>query len=153
MGVWYWVQPFDVALWTCLASLRARGNALLESKIIVAAAILNLILDPIFIFGLFGFPRLEIQGAAVATLVSVAVMFSYTLWHLNSHLKVFAPIVAPFKDILASWKHMLEIGIPAIITNAIIPLSSAIVVAMVAGFGVDAVAGFGIAMRAWSQLP
>ena len=147
MGVWYWVHPIDVALWTCLASIRARGNALLESKIIVASATLNLILDPIFIFGLFGFPRLEIQGAALATLVSVAVMFCYTIWHLHSHLKVFAPIIAPFKEILASWKHMLAIGIPAIVTNAIIPLSSAIVIAMVADYGVDAVAGFGIAMR------
>jgi putative MATE family efflux protein len=147
MGVWYWVHPVDVGLWTCLASIRARGNALLESKIIVASAILNLILDPILIFGLFGFPRLEIQGAAVATLVSVSVMLIYTIWHLNSHLKVFAPIVAPIKEILASWKHMLAIGIPAIISNAIVPLSSAIVIAMVAGYGVDAVAGFGIAMR------
>ena len=42
---------------------------------------------------------------------------------------------------------MLVIGIPAIITNAIIPVSNAIVVAMIAVYGVDAVAGFGIAMR------
>ena len=42
---------------------------------------------------------------------------------------------------------MLAIGIPAMVTNAIIPLSSAIVIAMVAGYGIDAVAGFGIAMR------
>jgi len=147
MGVWYWVSPLDAALWTCLASIRARGNALLESKIIIASALLNLILDPIFIFGLFGFPRLEIQGAALATLVSVAIMLVFTIWHLHKHLKVFASIFAPFRVILDSWKHMLEIGIPAMITNAIIPVSSGIVVAMVAGFGVEAVAGFGIAMR------
>jgi Na+-driven multidrug efflux pump len=42
---------------------------------------------------------------------------------------------------------MLHIGIPAMITNAIIPLSSGIVVALIASYGVDAVAGFGIAMR------
>ena len=42
---------------------------------------------------------------------------------------------------------MLHIGIPAIATNAIIPVSSAIVVSMIAVYGVDAVAGFGIAMR------
>jgi putative MATE family efflux protein len=147
MKVWYWVAPIDVALWTCLASIRARGNALLESRIIIASALLNLVLDPLFIFGLFGFPRLEIQGAAVATLVSAATMLIYTIWHLNHHLDVFASIIAPFRSILDSWKHMLAIGIPAMITNAIIPLSSAIVVAMVAGFGVHAVAGFGIAMR------
>jgi len=147
MEVWYWVEPMDAALWTCLASIRARGNALLESKIITMAALLNLVLDPLFIFGLFGFPRLEIQGAAVATLVSVMLMLIFTLWHLHSRLNVFASIIAPFKDILDSWKHMLEIGIPAMITNAIIPVSSGIVVAMVAGYGVEAVAGYGIAMR------
>ena len=74
MEVWYWVEPMDAAMWTCLASIRARGNALLESKIITVAALLNLALDPIFIFGLFGFPRMEIQGAAVATLVSVFII-------------------------------------------------------------------------------
>jgi len=147
MSTWYWVAPLDTALWTCLASIRARGNALLESKIIIVSALLNLILDPIFIFGWFGFPRLEIQGAAVATLISVATMLLYTIWHLHSRLDVFASVIAPVKDILESWKHMLQIGIPAIVTNAIIPLSSAIVIAMVAGFGINAVAGYGIAMR------
>jgi len=147
MSTWYWVAPLDSALWTCLASIRARGNALLESKIIIASALLNLVLDPLFIFGLFGFPLLEIQGAAVATLISVAFMLIYTVWHLHKRLNVFASVIAPLKDILDSWKHMLQIGIPAIVTNAIIPLSSAIVVVMVAGFGIDAVAGYGIAMR------
>lgn len=147
MQVWYWVEPMDAALWTSLASIRARGNALLESKIIIVAALLNLVLDPLFIFGWLGFPRLEIQGAAVASLISVSIMLLYTLWHLHSHLHVFASIIAPFREILDSWKHMLVIGIPAMITNAIIPLSSAIVIAMVAGYGLDAVAGFGIAMR------
>lgn len=147
MKVWYWVSPLDAALWTCLASIRARGNALLESRIIIASALLNLVLDPIFIFGWFGFPRLEIMGAALASLVSVFVMFIYSIWHLNRHLDVFANVIAPCKEILESWRHMLTIGIPAMVTNAIIPLSSAIVVAMVAVYGTDAVAGFGIAMR------
>lgn len=147
MQTWYWVAPIDAILWTCLASIRARGNALLESKIIIAAALLNLLLDPLLIFGLFGFPRLEIQGAALATLISVTIMLAFTIWHLHHHLKVFASIFAPLREILDSWKHMLQIGIPAIITNAIIPLSSAIVVALVAGYGIDAVAGYGIAMR------
>src|SRR5690606_22381972 len=45
------------------------------------------------------------------------------------------------------WKHMLSIGLPAVFTNAIIPLSAAIVVSMIAVYGVDAVAGFGVAAR------
>jgi putative MATE family efflux protein len=147
MGTWYWVAPMDAVLWTCLASIRARGNALLESKIITFAALLNLALDPLFIFGLLGFPQLGLQGAAVATLVSVFIMLIYTIWHLHHRLHVFAKPFAPLREIFDSWRHMLAIGIPAMITNAIIPVSSGIVVAMLAGFGIDAVAGYGIAMR------
>ena len=147
METWYWVAPLDMALWTSLASIRARGNTLLESKVITVAALLNLALDPILIFGLFGFPRLEVQGAALATLLSTGTMLLFTLLYLGLKLKVYANPFAPLKTIFDSWRHMLHIGIPAMITNAIIPVSSAIVVAMIAGYGVDAVAGFGIAMR------
>ena len=147
MSTWYWVAPVDVALWASLASIRARGNSLLESKIITAAALLNMALDPVLIFGLLGFPALGVQGAALATVISTAIMLIFTLFHLHFRLRVYASPFAPFNTILNSWRHMLVIGIPAIITNAIIPVSNAIVVAMIAGYGVDAVAGFGVAMR------
>jgi len=147
MQIWFWVAPTDAFLWSSLAAIRARGNSRLEAKIITMAALFNLALDPIFIFGLFGFPRLEIRGAALATLVSNGAMLTFTLLYLGGRLRVFAHPIAPFSKILASWRHMLSIGIPAIISNAIIPLSNAIVVAMIARYGVEAVAGFGIAMR------
>jgi putative MATE family efflux protein len=147
MTTWYWVAPLDVALWASLASIRARGNTLLESKIITSAAILNTILDPLLIFGLLGFPKMGIQGAALATVISTAIMLAFTLYHLHFHLGVYASPVARLREILDSWRHMLAIGIPAIATNAIIPLSNGIVVAMIAQFGVEAVGGFGVAMR------
>lgn len=147
MQVWYWVAPLDMALWSSLAAMRARGNTLFESKVITAAALLNLVLDPIFIFGLFGFPRLEVAGAALATLVSTATMLAFTAYWMSVRLRVYASPVAPIATIVDSWRHMLKIGIPAMITNAIVPASAAIVVAMIASFGVDAVAGFGVAMR------
>ena len=147
MEIWFWVAPTDACLWSSLAAIRARGNSRLEAKLITMAALLNLALDPVFIFGLFGFPRLEIRGAALATLISNGAVLIFTLLYLAGRLKIFAHPVAPLRDILSSWRHMLTIGIPATISNAIIPLSNAIVVAMIAGYGVDAVAGFGIAMR------
>lgn len=147
MNVWVWVAPLDMALWTMLASIRARGNTLLESKLITVAALINLALDPILIFGLFGFPRLEVAGAALATVIATGLVLSYSWWHLARRLGVFASPFAPLRDILASWGKTLHIGIPAVVTNAIIPVSSGIVVAMIAAYGVDAVAGYGIAMR------
>lgn len=147
MTVWYWVAPVDAVLWISLASIRARGNTLLESKFIIAAAVLNLILDPILIFGLFGFPRMEVQGAALATVISTTFILALALRHLVGKLKVFATPIARFATIIASWRHVLTIGIPAMITNAIIPLSGLIVVAIIATYGIDPVAGYGIAAR------
>lgn len=147
MRTWYWVAPVDMALWISLASIRARGNTLLESKVITVAALLNLLLDPILIFGMFGFPRMEIQGAALATVLATGIMLLFTLAYLHFKLRVYASPFAKFRVVMESWRHMLHIGIPAMITNAIIPVSSGIVVAMIAGYGVDAVAGFGVAMR------
>jgi len=147
MSVWYWVAPSDACLWTCLAALRARGRAPLEARLVSLAALFNLALDPIMIFGLFGFPRLEVQGAALATLVSNVSVLGITLLYVTGRLNILATPFAPWRDIVASWRHMLTIGIPAMVTNAIIPLSAAIVVSMLAAYSVDAVAGFGVAAR------
>ncbi len=147
MSVWYWVAPLDAVLWISLAAVRARGNTPLESKFIIAAALLNLALDPLLIFGLLGFPRLEVMGAALATVISTGTILLIALAYLAGRLKIFAAPTARLSVLVSSWKHVLTIGIPAMITNAIIPVSSGIVVALVATYGVDAVAGFGIAMR------
>ena len=147
MGIWFFAEPAAAMMWTCLASMRARGNALLEGKIITTASIINAILDPIFIFGWFGFPRMEIAGAALATLVANVVMLVGTLGWLHFKLNVFATPFTKFANILDSWRRMLHVGLPAIGTNAIVPIANGIIVAMIASYGIDAVAGFGIAMR------
>jgi Na+-driven multidrug efflux pump len=134
-------------MWTCLASMRARGNTALEGKVITASAVLNAILDPIFIFGWLGFPRLEIAGAALASLTATLAMLAFTLIYLATRLRVFANPLVKLEKIFDSWRQLMRIGIPAMMTNAIIPIANGIVMAMVATYGVTAVAGFGIAMR------
>ncbi|MFQ5635249.1 MAG: MATE family efflux transporter [Gammaproteobacteria bacterium] len=147
MGIWFFAEPAAAVMWTCLAAMRARGNSLLEGKIITTASVINAILDPIFIFGWFGFPRMEVAGAALATLVANAIMLVGTLGWLHFRLHVFATPFTRFANIVDSWRRMLHVGLPAMATNAIVPIANGIIVAMIAGFGVDAVAGFGIAMR------
>jgi putative MATE family efflux protein len=147
MSIWYWTEPASAVGWTCLASMRARGNTALEGKVITASAILNAILDPIFIFGWFGFPRLEIAGAALASLTATLTMLAFTLIYLATRLRVFANPFVALEKIFGSWRQLMRIGVPAMMTNAIIPVANGIVMAIVATYGVTAVAGFGIAMR------
>ncbi len=147
MSIWYWSAPINAVCWICLASMRARGNSMLEGKIITLAAVVNAILDPIMIFGLFGFPRLEIAGAALATLTSNIIVMVGTLAYLHYKLRVFATPFARLAVIGASWREMLRIGGPAMLTNTVVPIANSIVVAMIAGYGVVAVAGFGVGIR------
>lgn len=147
MSIWYWSVPASAVSWVALASMRARGNTLLEGKIIIVAAIINAILDPIMIFGLLGFPRLEMAGAAVATLTANLIVLVGTLTYLHFSLRVFATPFTALANILDSWKRMLHVGLPAILTSTIVPISNGIAVAMIATYGVDAVAGFGVAIR------
>ena len=147
MGIWYFSQPLSAVTWTCLASIRARGNTMLEGKIIVIAALINAILDPLLIFGLLGFPRLGIAGAALATLIACTLVLIGTLLYLHFKLRVFATPFTEFANVWQSWRRMLHIGLPAMMTNAIVPIANGIAVAMVATYGVDAVAGFGIGVR------
>lgn len=82
-------------------------------------AIINIILDPILIFGLFGLPRLEVAGAAIATVIGqlVAVLLSFYLnctknTEINLNMRRFHPCWKTIKDIYA-------IGIPSIIMQSI----------------------------------
>jgi len=147
MSLWFFAEPAAAVLWTCLAAMRARGNSLIEGKIITAAAAINAVLDPIFIFGWFGFPRMEIAGAALATLVANLIMLAGTLVYLHVRMRIFATPFTAIGRIIDSWRQMLQVGLPAMLTNAIVPIANGVIVAMVAGYGIDAVAGFGIAMR------
>ena len=147
MGIWFFSQPAAAVMWICLASMRARGNSLLEGKVVSIAALINLVLDPIFIFGWFGFPRLEIAGAAWAAVVANVIMLVATVGFLHFRLRVFATPFAAFVTILDSWKRTLHVGLPAMATYMIGPISNGIIVSLVATFGVNAVAGFGVGMR------
>ncbi|HHQ15147.1 MAG TPA: MATE family efflux transporter, partial [Chromatiales bacterium] len=90
MGIWFFAEPAAAVMWTCLASIRARGNTMLEGKIIATAAAINAMLDPVFIFGWLGFPRMGIAGAATATLVANLAVLTGTLAYLHFRLRVFA---------------------------------------------------------------
>jgi Na+-driven multidrug efflux pump len=69
------------------------------------------------------------------------------LLYLHGKLRVFATPFTDISNVINSWRLMLRVGLPAMLTNVIVPFSNAIIVAMLAGYGVEAVAGFGVAIR------
>lgn len=147
MRVWYWSPLFIIAPMVAMGVMRALGDTMLQGRLMLIAAMANFILDPIMIFGLFGFPRLELQGAALATLITRAGTFVAVIYYLAFRfhvIKFTREVLGSFGD---SFRKITHVGIPAMGTNMIIPLSGAIVIAIIALFGNDAVAGTNVAMR------
>ena len=128
-------------------AIRATGDTKTPATIMVIAGIVNIVLDPFLIFGIGPFPRLELQGAALATVVSWGVTFTASLWILGKREGMIRlPIFDP-KQTFDSWKQILHIGIPAAGTNMMEPLSMAVITRMISEYGKEAVAAFGVGGR------
>ncbi|MEG1848595.1 MAG: MATE family efflux transporter [Lachnospiraceae bacterium] len=82
-------------------------------------AIINIILDPIMIFGLCGFPKMGVMGAAIATVIGqtvaaiLAIVFNLKL---NSEIHLRLKGFRPDRKVIA---HIYEVGIPSIIMQAV----------------------------------
>jgi putative MATE family efflux protein len=125
--------------------MRANGNANIPGIVMTLGALFNLALDPVLIFGWFGLPRLELAGAATASVISRVATTAVLLYYVNhSNLIVTHNVTAKFRD---SCKRILQVGLPAIATQLIGPVSAAVIIRLLASHGEIVVAGFGVATR------
>lgn len=147
MLILYSGVPFVVVGMVGMASMRATGDTRLPSILMIMGAILNVILDPVFIFGLGPLPALGLNGAAVAALIARGVIFIGAIYLLRGRLNMVSFNRPDPGELRRSWRDILHVGIPAAGTNAIVPIATAIITAMIAGYGPEAVAGFGVASR------
>ncbi len=152
MTIWYAGAVFLVVPMVLNGILRASGDARTPALIMMLAALANLILDPIFIFGFGPVPRLGLEGAAIATLLARAITLVITIYIVGVRMKLLDARLPSARAVLHSWRQIVGVGIPAAITNALAPLAAALLTAIVATEGSAAVAGFGIGGRVEGML-
>lgn len=127
--------------------MRSAGHAMYPAITMTLVAILNLILDPILIFGLLGAPEMGVEGAALATLLANLFAGLIAFYLLAFRMKLICLNGLNLSTIRDSMRRMVVIAIPAGIGNIIQPLTGAVMTALVATHGTQAVAAFGIASR------
>jgi O-antigen/teichoic acid export membrane protein len=150
MVIWYLGVVFLVVPMVGMSAIRATGDSRLPGLVMTGSALLNILLDPLLIFGLLGLPRLELEGAALATVISRGFTFVIALWVLHARLGMLSFAWPGLPALARSWRAILHVGLPAAGTNVVIPLTTGAVVALIARFGPDAVAGY--PRRAAAQL-
>jgi Na+-driven multidrug efflux pump len=143
MIILYSGVPFFVVGMVGTSGMRATGDTRLPSKIMISGAILNVILDPIFIFGVGPVPAMGLNGAATAAILARGSIFVGTLYLLQHRLDMVSFRKPELQELKRSWADILHVGLPAAGTNAIIPVGLAVITAMIARFGPEAVAGIG----------
>ena len=152
MIYWYVSAPLLVLLMVGNQGLRSTGDARSPAMIMALAAVINLILDPLLIFGIGPFPRLEIQGAAIATLFAWLIALSLSGYLLIVRRKMLEWAAFDIDRMRANWTKLAHIAQPAALMNLINPLANAVIMAMLAHIDHSAVAAFGAGTRLESVL-
>ncbi|OQB20716.1 MAG: Multidrug export protein MepA [candidate division BRC1 bacterium ADurb.Bin183] len=147
MGIWY-CGLILLGIHVLLGDIiMGSGNTTLASLLMVSGTAINFILDPIMIFGLMGFPEMGIRGAALATVLSEMIVMAIALYIIHRKLHLLTPLALSMNRMLISWRRILRLGIPSIFGWILTPISSAIIIRIVVGFGESAVAACGVAGR------
>lgn len=147
MTIWYAGVVFMVLPMVANDTIRATGDTVRPSMLMVVGSVINMILDPIMIYGWAGCPVLGIRGAAWATLLSRAVTCVASLWILHRRHRLLLLGIPSFASMWESWGRVMQIGLPSAFSNLLMPISAAIITRIIAGHGPAAVAATGAGGR------
>lgn len=130
------------------SALQGAGNTVVPMCAMGLANLLNLVLDPVLIFGLFGLPRMGVRGAALATVLAqaAAVLVVTAVLCSGRVASMHVPLSAWRIRSRLAWR-LLRIGVPSTGQMLSRSLMSLVLMRIVAETGTVAVAAYGIGMR------
>lgn len=134
------------------SALRATGIIKPAVALQVLSVLLNIVLAPLFIFGIGRWPRMGVSGAALATFVSILVADVLTVIYFEKKYHYVRFRVAQWRPQMKIWWALLKIGVPAGSEFALWSLYVMIVYAIIRPFGAAAQAGFGVGARVMQSM-
>lgn len=124
--------------------LQATGRSMYSMVSQLAGALTNIILDPIFIFGLLGVPKMGVAGAAWATIIGQFVGMVVGLWANVSRNKEITINVRGFRPNPTTIRHIYQVGLPSIVMQSIGSVMTFGINKILIGFGTTAVSVFSV---------
>jgi len=124
---------------------RALGNSIFPLKCLIISVVLNAILDPFLMLGWGPFPRMELTGAALATIIAQFFAFLSGFIYMQYKEKTISVSWKHFKPVNEIIKKMFKLAIPASIRFSLLSVGLTVIQATINKFGSDAAAAYGAA--------
>jgi len=129
------------------AIMRGIGDARSPMLIMAASTVINIVLDPLFIFGIWIFPEMGVRGAAAATVIAQGLGMAAGLYILTrGHTRLTIDWRRYRLDFNLIWR-MLKLAVPGTMQGAVRSLGNLLLMRIVTSFGVLTTAAYGIGLR------
>ncbi len=146
MWIWFGGVIFLVLPVATNGLLRATGDGVSPAILMGSIAVLNIAINPVFIFGLGPVPEFGMQGAAVATISARAVATLGAIY-LLARKDLLTRSMSSIRAGLARWGEVARIGLPASLSTSVNPIALSIATAAVSTLGSAEVAAFGLVTK------
>ena len=137
---------FMILLYTMGNCYRGMGNTKTPMIIMLQANLMNIVLDPILIFGWLGLPGMGVRGAALASVISqiyALAIYGYLLFVKESHIN----IKGKWQLNLGIIRKNLYIGVPSGLNHFLLAANLLITFRVIGDYGTAALASIGIGFR------
>ena len=139
--------PCGFGFFLISSMLRGAGDSMTPLKFMAVSLLTTAILDPLLMLGWLGFPRLGLNGTAVATIIAQATALLALIIHLERTHHLVAP---DWLHLGLDWETVwltMKIGVPSVVQQLLVSIGTLFVQGFVNGFGAGAVAAFLLASR------
>ncbi|MCX7045495.1 MAG: MATE family efflux transporter [Candidatus Sumerlaeota bacterium] len=139
--------PFGFGIFLARSMLQGIGDSTTPLYYQTAGIVANAVLDPILMFGWLGLPKLGLNGTAWASVIGQAGSLIALLVHMQRQKSPVSPDWLRLRaDYRTTW-NTIKIGVPSAIQQSLVSIGMVFVIGFVNGYGVNAAAAFGAAMR------
>ena len=134
--------------------MQAEGDSIHPMIVQIVGALINIVLDPVFIFGIGPFPEMGVAGAALATVLGqiVGCIIAYIFYRRINILSARIHNLIKFKPEKQTIKEIYKVALPSIVLQGLTSISTLLMNIIIVAFSDIAVAVFGLYFKVQSFL-
>jgi putative MATE family efflux protein len=136
-------SPLTIINMTLSETIRGEGAATASMTGMILSVVVNILLDPIFIFVF----KMNVMGAALATVIANGTAVAYFIWYIQAKSKVQSIRIKDFRPSKKILSNIFKIGSAAFLFSALAIISSSMFNTYALHYGDNVIAAFGIANR------